>query len=66
MRVICVDTIVTGGPQRDISGNVIGPGETIYNPRGAEIDIPDEQLPRLLKLGAVKLPDDVASPAAAG
>lgn len=64
MKVICIDTIVTGGPKLDLAGNVVGPGTTVYNPRGAEIDLPDEDVPRLLKLGAVRLPDEAtATPA---
>ncbi len=61
MKVICVNTIETGGPQLDLAGNVIGPGNRVHNPPGTEIDVPDEDVPRLLKLGAVRLPDEAAA-----
>ncbi len=47
MKVICVETIVTGGPVLDKTGNPTGVETQTYNPRGNETELADEEGPGL-------------------
>jgi hypothetical protein len=57
MKVICIESIGLSGP-----ADAAGVSPTIYSEPGSEIEVPDEEVYRLLKLGSVRLPDDDKDP----
>lgn len=53
MKVICNNVVGLPGP-----ADPTGAKTTIYHDPGSEIEVPDEDVYRLLKLGAIRMPGD--------
>jgi len=56
MKVICIHAVVCGPVRDGIALAEHMEDDKLCHEPGSEVDIPDEEVPRLLRLGAVRLP----------